>query len=108
MRERERERVYRTIADSTCIICRARRSSDPYDKSYDHHLDRGKGKVRKGSKERLALTATTDQAYETMFDDDDIIGNQQTMPWFIDPNYLASNPKDVSLRLAQNTLYAAN
>ena len=76
---------------------RARRSSDPYARSYDRHLDRGKSKSRKDS-ERMMLTPTrsTDQAYETMYDDDEILGNPQTMPWF-DPNYLATNPEDVSL-----------
>ena len=45
----------------------------------------------------MVLTSTTtDQAYETMYDDDELLGNQQTMPWF-DPNYLASNNETVSL-----------
>lgn len=44
----------------------------------------------------MALTpTTTDQAYETMYDDDEILGNPQIMPWF-DPNYMATNPDDVS------------
>ena len=38
----------------------------------------------------MSPSMTTDQAYETMFDDDDLLGNQQVMPWF-DPNYMASN-----------------
>lgn len=57
-----------------------------------------KNKSRKGA-ERIPLSATTsDQAYETMYDDDEILGNPQTMPWF-DPNYMASNPDDVSFAL---------
>ena len=34
--------------------------------------------------------ASSDLAYETMYDDDEILDQSQTMPWF-DPNYLASN-----------------
>ena len=38
------------------------------------------------------LPAGSDLAYETMYDDDEIMGTQ-TMPWF-DPKYLASsNPQ---------------
>ena len=33
---------------------------------------------------------SSDLAYETMYDDDDMMNRPQTMPWF-DPNYLASN-----------------
>ena len=61
-------------------------------------MDVGKKKKKshKGA-ERMVLTATTtDQAYETMYDDDDeMLGKQQIMPWF-DPNYMATNPDDVS------------
>ena len=47
----------------------------------------------------------SDLAYETMFDDDDDMLNQeQTIPWF-DPNYLAPNEnEDVSSKSPQ--LYA--
>ena len=34
---------------------------------------------------------SSDLAYETMYDDDEILDQPQTMPWF-DPNYLA--PKE--------------
>ena len=74
-----------------------RRSSDPYDRGFERHLDKPKTKSKKKSKgrrepERLVLSPsmTTDQAYETMYDDDEILGNQQTMPWF-DPNYMAND-----------------
>ena len=60
-------------------------------------MDKPKPKPKKKSKgrreaERLVMSPsmTTDQAYETMYDDDELLGNQQTMPWF-DPNYMASN-----------------
>ena len=45
------------------------------------------------------LPAGSDLAYETMYDNDEIMGTQ-TMPWF-DPKYLASsNPqRDVEVRL---------
>lgn len=36
------------------------------------------------------LANSSDLAYETMFDDDEILNQPQTMPWF-DPNYLAPN-----------------
>ena len=37
------------------------------------------------------FVAGSDLAYETMYDDEDVVGTTQTMPWF-DPNYLASKP----------------
>ena len=44
------------------------------------------------------LPAGSDLAYETMYDDDEIMGTQ-TMPWF-DPKYLAaSNLEEVRLPL---------
>ena len=42
----------------------------------------------------MVSTTTTDQAYETMYDNEDILGTQ-TMPWF-DPSYMAANPENVS------------
>ena len=33
--------------------------------------------------------ASSDLAYETMYDDDEILDQKEMMPWF-DPNYLAS------------------
>ena len=44
----------------------------------------------------ILSSTTTDQAYETMYNDDDLLNNPQTMPWF-DPNYLASNNDNVSV-----------
>ena len=43
--------------------------------------------------------SNSDLAYETMFDeDDDMLNQEQTMPWF-DPNYLASKEnEDVSFK----------
>ena len=39
------------------------------------------------------LGASSDLAYETMYDDDEIMNQKQTMPWF-DPKYLASKEDD--------------
>ncbi len=49
-------------------------------------------KSRHSSHEDLALTSRggSDLAYETMYDDDDILETKQTMPWF-DPKYLAGD-----------------
>ena len=40
-------------------------------------------------------STTTDQAYETMYDNEEILG-PQTMPWF-DPSYMATNGDTVCL-----------
>ena len=77
----------------------------PYDRSYDNrYLDKKKGKSRKDSEKIALTTKSVDQAYETMFDnDDDMLGNKQTMPWF-DPNYLAPNRDDVSFNYILYTM----
>ena len=38
----------------------------------------------------LIAATSSDLAYETMYDDDEMLNQPQTMPWF-DPNYLAPN-----------------
>ena len=43
--------------------------------------------------------ASSDLAYETMYDDDEILDQKQTMPWF-DPNYLAAKEEDEVLYTA--------
>lgn len=43
----------------------------------------------------LIAATSSDLAYETMYDDDDMMNQPQTMPWF-DPNYLAPNQEEVS------------
>ncbi len=52
----------------------------------------------KGYEEDIPLHSTgqSDLAYETMYDDDDIVDTAQTMPWF-DPKYLASGKDEVIL-----------
>ena len=41
-------------------------------------------------------TTASDLAYETMYDDDELVDTNQTMPWF-DPNYLASGKEEVHI-----------
>lgn len=43
----------------------------------------------------LTTTITTDQALKIMYDNDEILDTEQTMPWF-DRNYVATNPDEVS------------
>ena len=38
----------------------------------------------------MSPSTTSDKAYETMFNDDELLGNNQVMPWF-NPNYTASD-----------------
>jgi hypothetical protein len=55
-----------------------------------------KRKRRAKRPESFSLTqkgTNSDLAYETMFDDDEMLNEEQTMPWF-DPNYLASNENE--------------
>lgn len=40
------------------------------------------------------MAPSSDLAYETMYDDDDIVDTNQTMPWF-DPNYLSTGKEEV-------------
>lgn len=85
-----------------------RKEKDPYDLSYRARKRRGKRPdsiplTPKGSVcvhvcicacvnicNMSILATSSDLAYETMYDDDDMLNQQQTMPWF-DPNYLAPN-----------------
>lgn len=73
---------------------RNRRPSDLYERSINRFPLRGlKGK---GSSDDIALHSNgqSDLAYETMYDDDEIVDTAQTMPWF-DPKYLASGRDEV-------------
>lgn len=77
---------------------RQRKPSDLYLRERKEPRSR-RQKSRRGSYEDLALTPRggSDLAYETMYDDDDIIDSEQTMPWF-DPKYLATDevyPADI-------------
>ena len=73
----------------------SRRPSDPYERSINRL--RRKHRDLRSSSEDIALhsTAPSDLAYETMYDDDELVDTNQTMPWF-DPQYLASGKDDVS------------
>ena len=55
----------------------------------------------------LDAGTNSDLAYETMFDEDDEMLNQeQTMPWF-DPNYAANENDDVSDQSPQPDFFTA-
>lgn len=91
----------KSIEVIVCLIivsslpCRGRRASDLYEKTFSRFREqqRGRNKLRKGSSDDIPLHSSingqSDQAYETLYEDDDIVDTAQTMPWF-DPKYLAS------------------
>lgn len=70
----------------------SRRQSDLYEKSFKHSRAQRNGKSEFSDSIPLE-TSKSDLAYETMFDDDEIVDTAQTMPWF-DPKYLASGRDD--------------
>jgi len=73
------------------IIPRRRKPSDPYLRTRDSKRHKH-NKSRNGSGENILMASKggSDLAYETMYDDDEIMDSNQTMPWF-DPKYLATD-----------------
>lgn len=76
----------------TTFRYRNRRPSDLYEKTFNRL--RAHRRHTKGSDD-IPLQSKSDLAYETMYDDDDIVDTAQTMPWF-DPKYLATGRDEVS------------
>lgn len=70
-----------------------RRPSDLYEKSFTRFRNTRRPKAE--SSDDIPLQSKSDLAYETMYDDDEIVDTAQTMPWF-DPKYLASGRDEVS------------
>lgn len=82
------------MASPSCYRNR-RRPSDLYEKAFSRL--RSNRRLTKGSIDDMPLhSKSSDLAYETMYDDDEIVDTAQTMPWF-DPKYLASGRDDVRL-----------
>ena len=85
-------------------LCRGgRRPSDLYEKSFTRFRNTRRTKAE--SSDDIPLQSKSDLAYETMYDDDEIVDTAQTMPWF-DPKYLASGRDEVGKHTVNSLIFA--